>query len=124
MAEGGGQAAAGESAAPAAVDYRFILANERTFLAWMRTALGLVAGGVALDQFVAVAERSPLLGVLAIGIIALGAIVAIVGILMWRRTDAAMFEGRPLPRTRAVPLLGVLFVLLAVAVAIALTVVD
>lgn len=39
------------------VDYRFILANERTFLAWMRTALGLVAGGVALDQFVALDDR-------------------------------------------------------------------
>ena len=29
-------------------DYRFSLANERTFLAWIRTALGLLAGGVAL----------------------------------------------------------------------------
>ena len=26
-------------------DYRFTLANERTFLAWVRTALGLLAGG-------------------------------------------------------------------------------
>ena len=102
------------------VDYRFILANERTFLAWMRTALGLVAGGVALDQFVAVASRSRILGLIAVGIIALGAVVAVVGIIMWRRTDAAMFDGRPLPRTRAVPILGAVFVLLAVAVAIAL----
>ena len=29
------------------VDYRFSLANERTFLAWIRTAVVLVAGGVA-----------------------------------------------------------------------------
>ncbi|MEK9810400.1 MAG: DUF202 domain-containing protein [Candidatus Nanopelagicales bacterium] len=103
------------------VDYRFILANERTFLAWMRTALGLVAGGVALDQFVAVASTSRLIGLLAIGIIVLGAMVAVVGITMWRRSDAAMFEGRPLPRTRAVPIIGVFFVLLALAVALALT---
>ena len=27
-------------------DYRFTLANERTFLAWLRTALALIAGGV------------------------------------------------------------------------------
>ena len=33
-------------------DYRFTLANERTFLAWIRTALGLLAGGVAVRQLV------------------------------------------------------------------------
>ena len=33
-------------------DYRFSLANERTFLAWIRTALGLLAGGVAVRQLV------------------------------------------------------------------------
>ena len=32
-------------------DYRFSLANERTFLAWIRTALAVLAGGVILDQF-------------------------------------------------------------------------
>jgi putative membrane protein len=31
-------------------DYRFTLANERTFLAWIRTALALLAGGVLLHQ--------------------------------------------------------------------------
>jgi putative membrane protein len=35
-------------------DYRFTLANERTFLAWIRTALGLVAGGIAVGQLYAV----------------------------------------------------------------------
>jgi putative membrane protein len=33
-------------------DYRFSLANERTFLAWIRTALAILASGVALDQLV------------------------------------------------------------------------
>jgi putative membrane protein len=31
-------------------DYRFTLANERTFLAWQRTALGLLAAAVAAVQ--------------------------------------------------------------------------
>src|SRR3954470_20484811 len=30
-------------------DHRFSLANERTFLAWVRTSLAMLAGGVALD---------------------------------------------------------------------------
>jgi len=33
-----------------APDYRFSLANERTYLAWIRTALGFLAAGVGLDQ--------------------------------------------------------------------------
>jgi uncharacterized membrane protein YidH (DUF202 family) len=33
-------------------DYRFTLANERTFLAWIRTALALIAGGIAVAQLV------------------------------------------------------------------------
>ncbi|HCD1255964.1 DUF202 domain-containing protein [Citrobacter sp. ANG330] len=32
------------------VDYRFTLANERTFLAWIRTALAFMAGGIGIDQ--------------------------------------------------------------------------
>jgi len=33
-------------------DYRFTLANERTFLAWQRTALGLLAAAVAVVHLV------------------------------------------------------------------------
>ena len=32
-------------------DPRFSLANERTFLAWIRTALTLLGGGVAIEAF-------------------------------------------------------------------------
>jgi putative membrane protein len=35
-----------------ALDYRFTLANERTFLAWVRTSLAMIAAGVAVVQFV------------------------------------------------------------------------
>ena len=102
------------------VDYRFILANERTFLAWMRTSLGLIAGGVALDQFVAVGSGSTLVRVIALIVIVLGATVASIGVLQWHRADAAMYGGQPMRRTRIVPFLGIGLVVVAVAIALAL----
>ena len=41
-----------------APDYRFSLANERTFLAWIRTSLGFLAGGIGLDQLGGTARHS------------------------------------------------------------------
>ena len=41
-----------DGAAQVEPDYRFTLANERTFLAWVRTALGLLAAAVAVVQLV------------------------------------------------------------------------
>lgn len=105
---------------PREVDYRFILANERTFLAWMRTSLGLIAGGVALDQFVATGSQDTLVRVIAFVVIALGAAVATIGVMQWHRADAAMYEGRPMRRTRIVPFLGIGLIIVAVAIAAAL----
>ena len=55
-------------------DYRFSLANERTFLAWIRTALALLAGGVLLDQFST--KLQPHIAVLILAIV-LGALAAV-----------------------------------------------
>ena len=74
------------------VDYRFILANERTFLAWLRTGLALVAGGVALDQFVAVASGSDVVRWLSIATIGLGAVV---GVAVLRLAAKRVFSDRP-----------------------------
>jgi len=38
-------------------DYRFSLANERTFLAWIRTGLGFFVSAIAIDQMIAVSVR-------------------------------------------------------------------
>jgi putative membrane protein len=102
------------------VGYTSILANERTFLAWIRTSLGLVAGGVALDQFVAVDHGSIVVGVIAFSVITLGAIVAVLGVIEWRRTRIAMAGGTPIPTTRIVPLLGLAVMIAAVAIGVAL----
>ena len=87
-------------------DARFSLANERTFLAWIRTALALLAGGVLLDQF---STRLAPHGVVLAVSIALGALAAVLcglAYARWRANEIAMRHGRRLPGTVAIPLLA------------------
>lgn len=95
-------------------DYRFSLANERTFLAWSRTALALLAGGVALHQFAlhvhpqwAFDMAAALLAVLS-GLLGAGAYVR------WKSNEIAMRNKRPLPRTWLMPLLAGSSIILSV----------
>jgi len=100
------------------IDYRFLLANERTFLAWIRTALGIVAGGVALDQFVEIQSDPGAVRIVAIATIILGAIVAVTGTVRWARADTLMRQRRPMERSGVVLVLGACVTLLAVVVAV------
>ncbi|SDG05557.1 putative membrane protein [Lentzea fradiae] len=102
-------------------DYRFTLANERTFLAWIRTALGLLAAGVGVHQLLPPFDLPHGTAALALGCIALAAVVAATSFPRWRRVQHAMRTGRPLPRSRMVPLLagGVLVLAVAGAVLVA-----
>jgi putative membrane protein len=96
-------------------DYRFTLANERTFLAWIRTALGLLAGGVAVHQLV---ERFDVRGartVLALLAIALSAVLAVGGYLRWVAVQRAVRRGDRLPPAPLVPLVAVVLVAIAIA---------
>ncbi|GAA1080829.1 DUF202 domain-containing protein [Kitasatospora nipponensis] len=68
-----------EPSQPGEPDYRFSLANERTLLAWIKTALALLAGGVAL----------------ALGPAGMGT----AAYRRWARVDRAVRAGQPLPRT-------------------------
>jgi len=87
-------------------DYRFSLANERTFLAWIRTSLALLAGGVLLDQFsTKLAPHVVVLG-LAVALGALSALLSLLAYWRWRANEIAMRHGRPLPRTMVVPILA------------------
>jgi len=81
-------------------DYRFTLANERTFLAWLRTSLSLLAAGVAvvqlLPEFAIPGTRAVVGGLLT----ALAVVTAAGGVLRWRGVEVAIRRGRPLPRQR------------------------
>lgn len=80
-------------------DYRFTLANERTFLAYMRTALGLDAAGLATAQFLRPGAIHLRL-LIAILLVGLGFAVVLLGYRRWAGTEAAMRQGAPLPATR------------------------
>jgi putative membrane protein len=79
-------------------DYRFTLANERTFLAWQRTSLGLLAAAVALVQLVPELAIPGARRLLGIGLAALAIFTSGMGLVRWRQADRAMRRGEPLPR--------------------------
>ncbi|MDX3075083.1 YidH family protein [Streptomyces sp. NPDC088354] len=99
-------------------DYRFSLANERTFLAWLRTALALVGGGFAVDQFLRDLQR-PVRVTLAVVLVVGGAMCAVRAVNHWVRCERAMRRGEDLPVSRFPALLAV--VVAAMAVTLLLT---
>lgn len=99
-------------------DYRFSLANERTFLAWIRTALALAAGGLGaaslLDEF-------PGEGVLGVGLLILSFATAALSYRRWALNETAIRRDEPLPPS-PLPLVltvGVTVVVVASAILIA-----
>jgi putative membrane protein len=80
-------------------DVRFTYANERTFLAWNRTSLALIATGVAATQLLPKFDVSWGRRLLGLPLIVLGAVVAVVSLLNWRSNERAMRLGVPLPRS-------------------------
>jgi putative membrane protein len=101
-------------------DVRFTYANERTFLAWNRTALALIATGVAATQLLPKLALTGGRRLLGLPLIALGAVVAAESFRQWRANQRAMRRGDPLPRstmplvlTVGIVVIGVLGVVVA-----------
>jgi putative membrane protein len=80
------------------IDPRFSLANERTFLAWMRTALGLVAGAAAV-QAVDVPWPGAVVRGIATLLTVVGGLSAYLGWDRWRRVQQAIDAGGAVPPT-------------------------
>lgn len=80
-------------------DARFTLANERTFLAWSRTALAMIAGGVALEALAL--DLQPQLRLAAsLLLVVAGIVLAPAAYLDWMRTERALRRAAPLPGSR------------------------
>ncbi|HEY9478261.1 MAG TPA: DUF202 domain-containing protein [Microbacteriaceae bacterium] len=103
-------------------DYRFSLANERTFLAWIRTALALLAGGVLLEQFSTELGPHAVVVVLAVLLGLLAAGLSAMAYFRWRANEMAMRNGNKLPGTLAISLVagGLLVVAAVVSVLLVL----
>jgi putative membrane protein len=101
-------------------DYRFSLANERTFLAWIRSALALLAGGVLLVQFAT--RLTPQALVVAVGgaLAVAAALLSLLAYRQWRNNEIAMRHARPLPASAGIPLLAGLVFLVCAAIAAAI----
>jgi len=77
-------------------DARFTLANERTYLAWIRTSLALIGGGLAAGQLLEFRSEVARLAV-ALPPIVLGAVLALTSYRRWEANQRALRLGEPLP---------------------------
>ena len=78
-------------------DVRFSYANERTFLAWIRTALGLMTAGLAITQLLPEFDFPGGRRLIGLPLIAVGVVIAITSYWQWRANERAMRLERPLP---------------------------
>lgn len=104
-------------------DYRFSLANERTFLAWIRTSLALLAGAVAIDQLAPNIAPQPVRLVLCVLLALIGAGLAVLSYRRWSQMEAAMRNDQALPFSRVLLFMTIVVALAAFGFAVLILVV-
>jgi putative membrane protein len=98
-------------------DPRFTLANERTFLAWTRTTLALLAAGLAVVEFLRSEPRGVRLTI-GLPLMLLGAAVSLRSYRRWESVERALRLGRPLPYSAISRSLGMGIGVIAVGAAV------
>lgn len=94
-------------------DPRFTLANERTFLAWIRTGLGLLAAGVAVAALGGDTADWQTHAVSIVLVVA-GVVSGTSAYLRWMRQERAMRRNEPLTGSTLMPVLALVMVVVAV----------
>ena len=107
----------------AQVDYRFLLANERTFLAWLRTALSLQVAGLGVLQFLTHGHDTVRF-VLGVGLVVTGSYVGVVSYRRYYGNERAIRAGEDLTRVRSSVFVVLAVVALPLVAAVALTLVE
>jgi putative membrane protein len=99
-------------------DPRFSFANERTFLAWIRTSLALVAGGLAVTQVLPSFGFPGGRRFLGLPLMAVGAVIAAMAYAHWQASERAMRLGHSLPRSPMLRVVSLTVALVAVVAAV------
>jgi putative membrane protein len=100
-------------------DERFTLASERTFLAWMRSSLALLAGGLAMIHLVPEFSTGWVRTTLGLILIGLAAAAALVGLRRWSQVEKALREGAPMPPPHELRLFAVALTVVALGAGLA-----
>ena len=88
-------------------DPRFTLANERTFLAWIRTSLAFLAGGIAVEAFTEDLFPEPMRTIMAVVLLLLGVLISAGAAWRWVGVERSLRRQAPLPLPLIAPLLGI-----------------
>jgi putative membrane protein len=93
-------------------DYRFSLANERTYLAWIRTALALLAGAIALDQLTPELANPTIRLSLSAFLCFCSGVLALFAYHRWALNEKAMRNNQPLSYTGFLKLISAVMLFL------------
>lgn len=78
-------------------DPRFSLANERTALAWIRTASSVIAGGLALAVYASANPGHTWISVVAVAAFVAGAGLGVSAFIRWMHVERALRLQEPMP---------------------------
>ena len=107
---------------PEPTDYRFLLANERTFLAWIRTALSLQIAGLGVLQFLTHGDDA-VRYTLGVSLVVAGSYVGTTGYLRYYRNERAIRANEDLTSIRSSAVVAAAVIVLPLLAAIVLAIV-